>query len=70
MPSAHGHPFDCTYLRMMLSYTPNSTHPQSSPVVIARKILFRYLFRGLRNGGLLSLSPTSMSTSVELVLSR
>jgi hypothetical protein len=70
MPYVHDHPFDCTYLRTMLSYTPNNTHPQSSPVVIPRKILFRYLFRGLRNGGLLSLKPTSMSTSVELVLLR
>jgi hypothetical protein len=64
------HPFGCTYLRTMLSYNPNSTHPPSSPIVRPRKILFRYLLRGLRGGGLLSLSPTSMSTSVELVLLR
>ena len=34
------------------------------------KILFEYLLRGLREGGPLSLNPTSMSTSVELATPR
>ena len=70
MPPVHDYPPGCTYLCKMLSYTPNTTHPQSSPVVMPCKILFEYLLRGLREGGPLSLNPTSMSTSVELATPR
>ena len=70
IPPVHGHPPVCTYLRKMLSYTPNITHPPSRPVVMPRKILFGYLCGGLRDGRLLSLDPISMSTSAELVTSR
>jgi hypothetical protein len=70
MPPVHDHPLGCTYPHKKLSYTPSSTHPPSNTVVVPRRIPYRYLLRGLRDSGLLSLKPTSISTSAELMLSR
>jgi len=67
---AHNHPIGWTYLRKMLSYAPNSTHPPSSPAATPRRILVKNLLRGLREGISRSLDPISISTSAELGRSR